>query len=148
MLIDIKSLIEKYNLDIKGIIHCGAHNAEEFPMYKNIGVQNIIWIEANPEKSEFCKDYLKNEKHSIIINEAINDIDGEKIEFNITNNGESSSILKLKNHKNYYPEIDVIKKIEVSTKRLDTILNENNLSTDKYNFLNLQIRQFSIYLYH
>jgi FkbM family methyltransferase len=140
MLIDIKSLIEKYNLDIKGIIHCGAHNAEEFPMYKNIGVQNIIWIEANPEKSEFCRDYLKNEKHSIIINEAINDIDGEKIEFNITNNGESSSILKLKNHKNYYPEIDVIKKIEVSTKRLDTILNENNLSTDKYNFLNLDLQ--------
>lgn len=140
MLIDIKVLIEKYNLDIRGIIHCGAHNAEEFPLYKNIGVENIIWIEANPEKSKFCKEYLKNEKNSIVINEAVNDVDGKKIEFNITNNGESSSILKLKNHKNYYPQIDVVKKIEVSTKRLDTILNENNLLIDKYNFLNLDLQ--------
>jgi FkbM family methyltransferase len=140
MLIDIKTLIEKYDLDIKGVIHCGAHNAEEFPMYKSIGVKNIVWVEANPEKSEFCKEYLKNEKDSIVINEAVNDIDGEKIEFNITNNGESSSILKLKNHKNYYPQIDVVKKIEVSTKRLDTIFSENNLSIDKYNFLNLDLQ--------
>lgn len=140
MLIDLEQLIKKYDLNIRGIVHCGAHKAEEFPLYKKIGVNNVVWIEANPEKSEYCKEYLKDEVGNVIINEAINDIDGTKIEFNITNNGESSSILKLKSHKNFYPQINVVKKIEVVTKRLDTIITENNLDFSKYNFLNLDLQ--------
>jgi FkbM family methyltransferase len=140
MLIDLNHLIQKYKLNIKGIIHCGAHEAEEFSLYKKLNISDIVWIEANPAKSDFCKKYLENEVGSIVINDAINDIDGEKIEFNITNNGESSSILKLKNHKNFYPQIDVVQKIEVITKRLDSIINENNLDIDKYNFINLDLQ--------
>jgi FkbM family methyltransferase len=140
MLIDLNELIEKYDLNIKGIIHCGAHEAEESSLYKKIGVDNVVWIEANPEKSEFCKKRLANEEKNIVITEAVNDKDGEKIKFNITNNGESSSILKLKNHKNFYPQIDVVQKIEVTTKRIDTIIDNNNLNIDKYNFLNLDLQ--------
>lgn len=140
MLINLEELISKYNLNIKGIIHCGAHHAEEFKLYKKNKINNVVWIEANPEKVEYCKNYLINETDSIVIGEAISDVDGDNVEFNITNNGESSSILKLKSHKNFYPEIDVIKKIKLQTKRLDTIINENSLDFSKYNFLNLDLQ--------
>jgi hypothetical protein len=58
MLIDLKELVQKYDLKIKGIIHCGAHEAEESVLYKKIGIDDVIWIEANHEKSEFFKIYL------------------------------------------------------------------------------------------
>lgn len=34
MLINLEELISKYNLNIKGIIQCGAHHAKEFKLYK------------------------------------------------------------------------------------------------------------------
>ena len=48
MLINLEELISKYNLNIKGIIHCGAHHAEEFKLYKKNKINNVVWIEANP----------------------------------------------------------------------------------------------------
>lgn len=34
MLLQLDSLVDKYNLKIKGIIHVGAHIGEEVPAYK------------------------------------------------------------------------------------------------------------------
>ena len=39
-------------LNLKGILHVGAHEAEEIDDYTNVGIKNIIWIEALPEKKE------------------------------------------------------------------------------------------------
>jgi len=34
-------------LNIKGIIHIGAHNCEEQDFYNSIGINDIFWIDAN-----------------------------------------------------------------------------------------------------
>jgi len=140
MLIDLKYLINKYNLKIRGIIHGGAHNAEESTMYSEMQIEDVIWLEANPEKAEYCKNLLKDKIKNIVITEAISDKNGEKVDFNITNNGESSSILDLKNHKKYYPDINVVKKLKLETKRIDTIIDENIIEINNYNFLNLDLQ--------
>tara|TARA_B100000945_G_C20009056_1_gene424592 strand:- start:211 stop:408 length:198 start_codon:yes stop_codon:yes gene_type:complete len=51
MLINIKVLIQKFKINIKGILHVGAHNCEELNDYisNNINISNIYWIEALPE---------------------------------------------------------------------------------------------------
>ena len=57
MFIKIKDIKESYpNLPIKGIIHIGAHEAEEYEDYKGISVEKMIWVEANPD----LMGYLKN----------------------------------------------------------------------------------------
>ena len=38
MLLDLEMLVKKYNMDIKGVIHIGAHFGEENNVYK----QNIF----------------------------------------------------------------------------------------------------------
>ena len=64
MLINIKELIQKFNININGILHIGAHNCEELTDYilNNINTSNIYWIEALPELVE------KNKKNNSLLN--------------------------------------------------------------------------------
>ena len=61
MYIKIHTLIEKYNLNIKGIMHVGAHACEERKDYNNAGItdNNIVWIEGNPNLVRSIKNKYK-----------------------------------------------------------------------------------------
>jgi hypothetical protein len=53
MLIDLAQLIRKYNLQIEGIIHVGAHMGQEYEMYNKLGITEIVWFE--PVKETYQK---------------------------------------------------------------------------------------------
>lgn len=139
MLIPFQYLFNKYKLKIKGILHVGAHECEEYGDYarNNVSVKNQLWIEAIPEKIEICK---RNIKDINIINAIISDKDDEIVKFNVTNNYQSSSILELKTHLVEHPHIYVIYKFEGKTKTVKTIYDENKIEYDSYNFINLDIQ--------
>lgn len=139
MLIELKYLIEKYNFTPKGIIHCGAHLGEEDEYYKQFSIENVIWIEANPEiYSELTKKISgKGYKfHNCLLwNET-----GKSKQFNVTNNGQSSSILEMDKHKNYYPTIQTVKSINLTTISLDDLFEQNNYKSEDYDFINLDLQ--------
>jgi FkbM family methyltransferase len=135
--IDFEYLCKKYNINPNGVIHIGAHLMEERESYLNNGVNNIIWIEANPKIFNSIK--FDSDKE-LFFNYAISDKDNKFCELNVTNNGQSSSILELDKHKLYYPFIYVTEKISVPSKKLDTLLDENNIDAKNYNFLNIDIQ--------
>lgn len=137
MLMNWNILIEKFNKP-KGIIHIGAHLAEEKNLYRNIGCDNTIWIEANPEKYNSILNLLTGDERAF--NYAITDIDNEKIPFYVTNNGQSSSIFEMDKHLEYYKDIVVSKVIDVTTKRMDSLIKDNNIDINLYNFLNIDIQ--------
>ncbi len=136
MLIPTEVLYRKYNLKINGILHIGAHTCEELRSYNNVGVsaENIIWIEADPKVVERIK-HIPN-----VFNSVISDVDDKEMEFMITNNEESSSLLNLKEHMKYYPEIIEINRLKVKTVTVDTFYQRNNLDPTKYNFVNMDIQ--------
>jgi FkbM family methyltransferase len=138
MLIDFNTIVKKYGKPI-GIIHVGAHLMEERETYISNSIFDIIWIEANPKiyQSINSKKLLKQEK---IFNHAISDKDNKLYEFNITNNSQSSSILKLDKHKIHHPQVYVNEIIPVYSKRMDTLFLENNIDINNYNFLNIDIQ--------
>ena len=35
--------------NIKNVLHVGADRGGELPQYKEIGVEKVVWVEANPE---------------------------------------------------------------------------------------------------
>ena len=35
--------------NIKKVVHVGADRGGELPQYKNMGVEEVVWLEANPE---------------------------------------------------------------------------------------------------
>ena len=139
MLIDLKSLIKEFNLNIKGIIHIGAHEAEEYETYIANGIisENQLWIEALPEKVDFIN---KNFPNLNVISAVLTNQVNEDIIFNVTNNYQSSSILNLKHHLVAHPHIYIKNRISLKTNTLKNIFEQQNLDIFKYNFINIDIQ--------
>lgn len=134
MQISLNELIKKYNIVIRGILHIGAHECEEINFYEQfISRDNILWIEAIPDKVNICKNrFLK-----INIENAVVSDKEEDIIFNISNNYQSSSIFDFGLHSFYHPEIYYIDKLHCRTKLLKNIIPKYNID---FNFLNLDIQ--------
>ena len=120
MLIDLGKFIRENQLTVNAILHVGAHLCEERDRYHRLGVEDdsIVWVEAN---HKLVKANQQRDSRIKIHNFAVSDTE-EVVKFNITNNGESSSLLQLDKHAEYYPEIVVVEEIRVKTTRLDTII--------------------------
>jgi FkbM family methyltransferase len=139
MLINIDA-IKKYKSKIRGIYHIGAHQLEENNYYFDLGVNRVLWFEANPKLVEQFKQNLSYISMQELYNELLSNTDGDEIEFYITNNNASSSMLKLKHHLKYYPHITVSDIIKLKTKKMSTFIREERIDTSKYNFINVDVQ--------
>ena len=135
MLLDYNQLQKFLSVSIKGVIHIGAHECEEDKFYKQINVDKVIWIDALQHKV----DEFKNKGFNIF-QAVISDKDDESVNFNITNNLQSSSILELDTHLKHHPWVHVLARVVMKTKKLDTFVQENKVDMNNYNFLNLDIQ--------
>jgi len=134
MLIPLHALVQKYNIIFKGVLHVGAHECEELTDYETYLQRNkILWIEAMSNKVEQCKQMYTG----LLIREAIVSDTVEKVKFNISNNGQSSSILEFGLHKYFHPDVHYIDHIEGETQLLKNIICDYDI---EYNFLNFDIQ--------
>jgi FkbM family methyltransferase len=139
MLIRFNDICKKYGFIPKGIIHIGAHELEEMYDYRSAGVNNIIWIEGNPSLYEAGIRKTKGTEQKFF-HGLIYDEDDVELDFNITNNMQSSSVLKFAKHKEYHPSVDVVDVIKMKSTRVDTLLRNNGIDEKSYDFLNLDIQ--------
>lgn len=145
MLITMQELKQKFNINVRGILHVGAHTCEELSEYLQLGINinNIYWIEALPELVEKNK---KNNPRLKIYQAVVYDEDDKEIEFNVTNcdgdknNQQSSSILDFGTHKKHHPQVKMVEKRKMKTSRLETIIEKNNINMNNVNFINLDIQ--------
>jgi FkbM family methyltransferase len=117
----------------KGVLHVGAHKCEEEPLYHSLGMNdnNILWIEANED--------LKNNKKNFV-QAVISDTDDEIVDFMITNNLESSSILNFKTHAYEHPQVKEVSRRKLKTTTLNTLFAKNNIRYDTFDFINIDIQ--------
>jgi len=135
MLIPLSDLVQKYKLNIKGILHVGAHECEELSEYqKYMNPNNILWIEALPDKVELNK----NKYPYILIENAIVSDKVENITFNRSNNDQSSSIFELGTHKEMHPTIHYTQQIHSQSTTLNNILEK--YPNFNFNLVNLDIQ--------
>jgi len=122
MLIDFNYLTSKYKFTPNGVLHIGAHEGQERDAYNKICDGNIVWIEGNPTIYKRLLKNLESYPRQTAIHALISDVDGLKIDFNISSNdSQSSSILELGTHAQVHPEVTYIDKIEMTTSRVDCI---------------------------
>ena len=134
----IREFVRLHNLNPFGVLHVGAHEAEEVGEYIANGFAKsapIIWVEAQAGLAENLKNRLDSTANKVYCAVAWN-VDGETKTFNITSKSASSSLFDLDEHKNQYPEIDVVQKIDVTTSRLDSTLS----TSDIFDFVVLDIQ--------
>jgi FkbM family methyltransferase len=134
MLIPLHYLVKKYNVNFKGILHVGAHECEEIKDYDSYLPRNkVLWVEALPGKVDFCK---KKYPDVLIENAVVSDVI-ETVRFNVSNNGQSSSMLDFGLHSTFHPQVHYVTCFERETKLLKDIICNYDIS---YNFLNLDIQ--------
>lgn len=138
MLITYHDLITKYGIKVSGILHVGAHECEELKDYLNGGVasNNIYWVEGQ----EVLVNDMKNRGIPNIYHALIDDEDCKEVTFNISNNGQSSSILEFGSHSTHHPHVHYVSSHKQKTIRLDSLIEQNNIPIEGLNFLNLDIQ--------
>jgi FkbM family methyltransferase len=134
MLIPFQYITSKYIIPNGRILHIGAHECEEATDYANGGFNDVIWIEGNPSIVKKMKDKYN------IYEAIISDSDGSIVDFIITNNGQSSSILELEEHLREHPHIHEVARIPLKTITVDTLLKNNNIAPENIRFVNIDIQ--------
>jgi FkbM family methyltransferase len=138
MYIQFKDLCKKYGKP-RGIIHIGAHLCEERDSYLEEGVKNIVWVEANPTLSEQIKN-LVDDNNEIVIQSLLSDTDNVDLDFNITTNGQSSSILQLDKHLIHHPWVGVQSTVKLNSSRMDVLVEKHQIDIKNYDFLNIDVQ--------
>jgi FkbM family methyltransferase len=134
VLIPLKDLTRFWDVNSTGVIHVGAHQAEEAEDYLRLGFGNVVWVEAQPDLIEELRNKIAPPSrviHALVWNKS-----GIKMNLKVASNGQSSSVFELGTHKESYPHIEVSGFVELTTSRLEDILPQDI----NYNFLNLDIQ--------
>jgi FkbM family methyltransferase len=135
MLINLHKLVRKYNINLKGILHVGAHECEELSDYLYyLPVNKILWVEAMKDKVDMIKQVSNN---AILIEHAVVSDKIEKVKFNVSNNGQSSSFLDFGLHEKNHPHVWYVDSFETETKLLKDIVCKYDID---FNFINLDIQ--------
>jgi FkbM family methyltransferase len=140
MLISFNSLCEKYKFVPKGILHIGAHEMEEASDYTKYNIDRIIWVEGNPELVESALNKISYSPNQCILHGLVYSEDDLEIDFKITNNSQSSSILDFGKHSQYHPHVTFVKSIKMKTTRVDSLLKKNGVNPGEFDFVNLDIQ--------
>jgi FkbM family methyltransferase len=83
---------------------------------------------------------LSMDSSDLLLNYLLYDEDGKDLDFNISNNTQSSSVLNFSKHSKFYPQIIYTKKINKKSITLDTIIKKYSIDMSKFNMLNLDLQ--------
>jgi FkbM family methyltransferase len=137
MMIDLHNVIEKYNMNITGIIHVGGHIGQEYDEYVKINtIKHIVFFEPDPDNFPKLKAKVDHDKRCICVNRALGPFSGEATLHRENNNtGQSNSILEPHIHTQIYPGIVFNDKQKVKLEPLDRYK-----TSPKFNFINMDVQ--------
>lgn len=138
MLMSLPDLVANYEMSITGVLHCGAHLAEEAPIYAALGAGSVWWVEGNPTVIPKLEPIIAAYPGQSLIEALLYDQDGETVGFNITNyDGMSSSVLEFGTHPQFSPDTVFVDRVELSTRSIDSLVAEHQVEA---NFLNMDLQ--------
>lgn len=139
MILDFSNIIVKYNMNIKGIIHIGAHHGDEHNTYLNHNINNLIYFEPIKKNYEILKSRIGD--NFLSYNCALGNFEGE-IDMYVENDNRSMScsILEPKLHLSQYPWIKFTEKETVKINKLDNF----NIETDNFNMINIDVQGYEL----
>lgn len=136
-----KNLVNEYIKKANGVLHLGAHAGQEAANYHSLN-KPVVWVEAMPHVFDRLVKNVSQYHNQKAICALITDFDNEKYTFNISNNvdGVSSSIFEFGDYSSgknsLWPELNLnmINKIELTSTKLDSLFEKNNIESKNYDF--------------
>jgi FkbM family methyltransferase len=141
MKLDLKNIFTENSIIPQGIIHVGAYEGKDIKTYQELGINQVLLIEANPKAFERMNDNIAEwgiKLNIQTINYAVSDYDGEG-ELFINSLDKSSSLFPLQYYQEIYPNVRQIEKINVQVKTLDNLLAEFSIDPTEFNILNIDV---------
>jgi FkbM family methyltransferase len=139
MLINFTNLRRKYNMNINGVVHIGAHYGEEIQEYVDNGIQKITVFEPLSKNFEVLAERLQDVNADIQgYQTALGSERGTATMYLSSNEAQSSSILKPKEHLEHHPDVtfDGTEEVEVS------LLDDYDLGES--NFINMDVQGYEL----
>lgn len=119
----------------KGIIHVGANAGQEAEFYNQFGL-SVLWIEPIPYVFEQLTANIRAYPLQSAIKALVTDRDGESYQFKIANNnGASSSIFEMKDHKEIWPTIEYTETIDLQSSTLESLLKKHDVPISRFDAL-------------
>ena len=141
MILSFTNIVKKYNMNIKGIIHIGAHQGWEVEEYINNGIQDIIMFEPVSENFTILEEKLRDANANISAYQVALGNEEKNVTMYLSDNGLlSSSVLKPKVHLELHPTVGFPTTEEVEMKRLDSFAEE----TQNFNFINMDVQGYEL----
>ena len=139
MLLDLKKINKIYKLKITGVIHIGAHLGQEYSIYSDLQIENMVFFEPQKDLFEKLAKRIPQSSNIKLYNLALGNEVCEKIMHVDSYNQASSSILKPKIHLIQHPHVKFEKTIKVNMDKLDNVI-----KSKKYNFINIDVQGFEL----
>lgn len=136
VLISVRKLSRFWAVHPSGVLHIGAHHAEEAMDYENAGWKPVLWIEAQEELAALLEQSLDGASNQVVC-AVVSDVSGQEVEFYVSSNGQSSSILKFGTHSTNYPNTEIVATKIMKTVTIDAIVSAKR---PEFNFINLDIQ--------
>jgi FkbM family methyltransferase len=118
---DLEQFYKSFSLKPGGVIHAGASTCQERDDYDRTLFLPVYWIEALEDVAEQAKLTLKNYKSQQIVRATLWSSTGKKLKFRRASNSVSSSLLKMKLHNAFHPQVSEGEPEEHVTSTLDDI---------------------------
>mgnify|MGYP005819750915 CR=1 FL=1 len=135
----LPSILEHIGLKVKGCIHIGAHWGQEYPIYKHVGIDNLLFYEPLKENFKTLQETVGEEVD--LRNLALGNVCGTVDMFvEEANSSMSCSVLEPKHHLKQYPHITFPKKETVQMTKLDL----EEFDRDSYNFINVDVQGYEL----
>ena len=122
--INYVGIFERLNVNINGIIHVGMWDFVEHDCYTKLVGTNVIGVEANKFVYETMSKPVADRCGYKSFNEVVFSEDGLEKQFYLADDCSSLSPIGGRS-------------VNVKTKRLSTIIEENNIDMNQYDFLNI-----------
>ena len=138
MVLNLDNLIDKYSLNIKGVIHVGGHIGQEIGNYKRRNIENAHFFE--PVKANYERLRVGCEENNYkAYNVALGAYEhNSEIFIETTNGGQSCSLLEPVLHLVQYPHITFPTKEQIEVKTLDSY------NIKDCNFLNADVQGYEL----
>ena len=150
MLMNIDNLVSEHNMNIRGVIHIGAHYGDEYEKFCGVGVRNFLMFEPHPDNFRKLKEHIDgvdtSELNVVLENVALGYRKKEDCMMYVetVNKGMSCSLLKPMKHLELYPHITFDSTIEVNQTSLDQYFEESDLSIDDFNMINIDVQGYEL----
>jgi FkbM family methyltransferase len=127
---------EKWFLaDARGVIHVGANVGQERDLYAAHRLP-VVWIEPIPEVFERLRRNIRGYPGQRAYQALITDADGRSYTFHVADNdGESSSIFDLADHRDVWPEVSYERRIILESVTLASFLDRHAIDVGGFDTL-------------